>query len=96
MEVATERLQRDDEAQAAREQLEERRRRADRDEHPAVDEEQIGREKRDRASEAGLLGERVEDEVAPDDGDALGHSIPEARSEEAAVPERIEPLHELI
>src|SRR5207253_2129094 len=52
-------------------------------------------EQRERPREPGLLRERVEDEVAPHDGYAVGHAVAETRPEETAVRQGVEPLHQL-
>src|SRR2546427_13222238 len=90
------RLEGDDEGKARSEELQERRGRAQCDDHPPIEEQQIEREERQRAGETGLLRERVEHEVAPHDGDPIRHAVAEPGAEESAVAERVEPLHELI
>src|SRR2546428_329206 len=53
-------------------------------------------EERECAREPGLLGERGEDEVAPDDRDAIGHAVAESGAEESSVAEREEALDHLV
>src|SRR5207247_3388865 len=67
-----------------------------RDSHTTEQEEEGEREKRERAGEPGLLRERIEHEVAPHDGDPIRHAVPEPGTEQSAVGEGVEPLHELI
>src|SRR5207249_9591619 len=46
--------------------------------------------------EPGLLGERIEDEVAPHDRYAVGHPAAEANANETAIREYVQPLDQLV